>query len=307
MRAMQQRHQEQHGHHEKALLAVCCPARQNSWKGKSHDPLRSPVAVTSSKLFGDGVSAWLADTTPAGCVNIALSHLVSEIDLVIAGPNYGYNAGRIYALSSGTLGAAMEGATMGYPGIALSFGAFPSTPFADEDSAGAINRSILAIEELWPVTQAERSTVSPDTRDRVWNVDVPLKVAQDAPLEHSELQQDYNGSLFEKSSGGSASVAFMITRAMKAQLSGLGYSDGQIRSMKPAEAQAIIEEPDIDELAWYSWTGGRKNDSSSKGLSKRAINCLDETSLWGRSKLESDVDILARGGVSVTPLEPMFK
>lgn len=54
--------------------------------------------------------------------NTNASH--SPIDLVLSGPNYGRNTTAAFALSSGTIGGAMEGAVCGIRAIALSFAFF---------------------------------------------------------------------------------------------------------------------------------------------------------------------------------------
>ena len=67
----------------------------------------------------------LLDGTPATCSNIALHNLYpGEIQLVVSGPNYGRNTSSAFALSSGTVGAAMSASMAGVPAIALSYGIF---------------------------------------------------------------------------------------------------------------------------------------------------------------------------------------
>ena len=63
--------------------------------------------------------------SPATCVNLALYQLASDCDLVLSGPNIGHNVGRSAVLSSGTVGAAMEGVIAGRRAMAVSF------PFKD--------------------------------------------------------------------------------------------------------------------------------------------------------------------------------
>jgi len=54
-------------------------------------------------------------------VNLALGHLLSAApDCIISGINIGHNAGLAYLLSSGTVGAALEGALHGIPAFAAS-------------------------------------------------------------------------------------------------------------------------------------------------------------------------------------------
>lgn len=57
----------------------------------------------------------LLSGTPSSCANIALHNLYpGEIDLVISGPNHGRNSSTAFALSSGTIGAALA-ATLSVP------------------------------------------------------------------------------------------------------------------------------------------------------------------------------------------------
>lgn len=69
----------------------------------------------------------LVDSTPASCIQIGLYHYFKErgpFDLVISGPNYGRNTTAVFALSSGTLGGALEAAVCGVRSIALSYAFF---------------------------------------------------------------------------------------------------------------------------------------------------------------------------------------
>lgn len=64
--------------------------------------------------------AWSVTGTPADCIKSALSILLpSHPTLIISGINRGTNAGRT-VLYSGTVGAVIEGALRGIPGIAFS-------------------------------------------------------------------------------------------------------------------------------------------------------------------------------------------
>ena len=108
-------------------VSVCVPHTQKSWTGKSHiahtiakptyfrpGTLHKDDGLTYTRPKNDGGEEWiLIDGTPATCVQIGLYHYFQEkgpIDLIISGPNYGRNSTTVFALSSGTLGAALEGA-----------------------------------------------------------------------------------------------------------------------------------------------------------------------------------------------------
>jgi tubulin--tyrosine ligase len=100
----------------------------------------------------DGGDEWiLIDSTPASCVQIGLYHYFEErgpIDLVVSGPNYGRNTTALFALSSGTIGGAMEGAVCGKRSIALSY-AFSSRNHDPVVIAEASTHSVKLIEYLY--------------------------------------------------------------------------------------------------------------------------------------------------------------
>ncbi|KIY52757.1 sure-like protein [Fistulina hepatica ATCC 64428] len=108
-------------------VKVVIPSSQKSWIGFLNVFLADGQGETSSEsrpLRDDEVGEWiLLNGTPASCTNIALHNLYpGQIDLVISGPNLGRNTSSAFALSSGTVGAAMSGALSHTRAIALSYG-----------------------------------------------------------------------------------------------------------------------------------------------------------------------------------------
>lgn len=120
-------------------VSVALPHTQRSWIGKSHF-ISQPVSVT---YYRPGKSAFegtvhkersefsddwaLLDGTPASAAQIGIHHLFRNkgpVDLVISGPNFGRNSTALFAMSSGTIGAAMEASLCGVKAIALSFAHF---------------------------------------------------------------------------------------------------------------------------------------------------------------------------------------
>lgn len=78
--------------------------------------LRTPLKV--KKLSPDIISV---NGTPTDCVMLAIYNFTKEIpDLLISGINHGPNLGDDVAYS-GTVGAALEGAMLGIPSLAISF------------------------------------------------------------------------------------------------------------------------------------------------------------------------------------------
>ena len=165
------------------LVSVCLPHTQRSWIGKAHiigqtvkpiyyrpPPLPRPAAgLTLVRGANDdsetahgtthtrpstrtGVEEWiLVDGTPASCVQIGLYHFFQDrgpVDLVVSGPNYGRNTTAVFALSSGTLGGALEAAVCKRRAIALSY-AFFSRNHDPVIIAAASRRSVRVIESLW--------------------------------------------------------------------------------------------------------------------------------------------------------------
>lgn len=101
-------------------IRVAVPATERSWIGKAISRW-DELAVT--KLVRDGIEILAVDGYPADCTNLAVHSLFGgPPELVVSGVNIGLNIGLGFFLSSGTIGAAMEGWIAGVPAIALSVG-----------------------------------------------------------------------------------------------------------------------------------------------------------------------------------------
>lgn len=100
---------------------VVAPDRERSATGHAltlHKPLRVEEVDFPGKVKG----AWWTTGTPSDCVKFAVGHLVpAPVDLVLSGINSGPNLGG-EILYSGTVSAAMEGAFLDIPSIAISLG-----------------------------------------------------------------------------------------------------------------------------------------------------------------------------------------
>ncbi|KIW93920.1 5'/3'-nucleotidase SurE [Cladophialophora bantiana CBS 173.52] len=188
------------------LVSVVLPHVQRSWIGKAHmvghtltptyyrpGSLLKDDGVTSDRPFNDGGEEWiLIDGTPASCVQIGLHHVFKDrgpIDLVISGPNYGRNTTAVFALSSGTIGGAMEGAMSGVKSIALSY-AFDSREHDLEIISAASRLSTRLIEKLtkeWPDDV------------HLYSINVPLrKGVENNKILYAEMIQNrwFSGSSF---------------------------------------------------------------------------------------------------------------
>ncbi|KAH8695357.1 putative acid phosphatase [Talaromyces proteolyticus] len=152
-------------------VSVVLPHQQRSWIGKAHIVGASvkptyfrpgtlhhddgtihqlPRGYDGDDSDEDGDEWVLIDSTPASCVQIGLYHYFQNrgpVDLVVSGPNYGRNTTALFALSSGTVGGAMEAAVCGKRAIALSF-AFSSRNHDPIIIAEASKHSVRVIEYL---------------------------------------------------------------------------------------------------------------------------------------------------------------
>ena len=168
------------------VVSVCLPHTQRSWIGKAHmigqtvkplyyrpppdsDPASVGTTHTRPAASAD-VEEWvLVDGTPASCVQIGLYHFFASrgpVDLVVSGPNYGRNTTAVFALSSGTLGGALEAAVCKRKAVALSY-AFFSRNHDPVIISGATRHSVRVIEALvkqWPT----------DGSVDLYSVNVPL-------------------------------------------------------------------------------------------------------------------------------------
>ena len=157
--------------------------------------LHKDDGMTQSIPFEDGKEQWvLIDSTPATCVQIGLFHYFKDrgpIDLVLSGPNYGRNTTAVFALSSGTIGGAMEGCVCGYRSIALSY-AFDSREHDHDLIAAASRVSTKLVEKLmkeWPADV------------HLYSINVPLrKGVETTKIIYTEMLQNKwtTGSSFKK-------------------------------------------------------------------------------------------------------------
>ena len=115
---------------ELSKLAELCPvvpAAECSWTSKSMSRFE-PLVLAEIECGGFPVQTLTGK--PADCANIGIHNLCPEKPaLVISGINMGVNSGLAFTLSSGTIGAAVEGFLAGVPSAAFSL-ELPGSAFA---------------------------------------------------------------------------------------------------------------------------------------------------------------------------------
>ncbi|KAF5390262.1 hypothetical protein D9757_002918 [Collybiopsis confluens] len=170
-------------------VKVVIPSSQKSWIGKAYQIKevtkgsyfypRNPdgqgeLALVSRPLKENEVAEWiLLDATPATCANIGLHNIYpGEIDLVVSGPNLGRNSSSAFALSSGTVGAAMSSSLSKVRSIALSYGTvIHPTPSSYFEPAHILGTKI--IDYLWRNWGSDELGLKNKEVD-LYNVNIPL-------------------------------------------------------------------------------------------------------------------------------------
>jgi 5'-nucleotidase len=103
-----------------APVRTVVPAGERSWISKAisrWDELRV------ERVEREGTEIYTVEGYPADCTNLGVHSLFDEQpDMVVSGVNLGLNFGLGFFLSSGTVGAAMEGWIAGLPALAFSVG-----------------------------------------------------------------------------------------------------------------------------------------------------------------------------------------
>ncbi|MEM1685014.1 MAG: 5'/3'-nucleotidase SurE [Acidilobaceae archaeon] len=126
---------------------VCTPLTQMSGLSKSVSFRRfgrnNRVEMFRVNIEG-AVEAWGLNATPAESVLVGIEILMREKpDIVVSGVNIGPNLGLDDFLTSGTIGAALEAAIHGIPGLAVSL-AYNKASREDEFRLAARIASIIA-------------------------------------------------------------------------------------------------------------------------------------------------------------------
>ena len=100
-------------------MYIVAPDQEKSCAGHALT-LNMPIRVREVDIGIPVKKAWAVSGTPGDCVKMGVTEILPEKpDLVISGINHGPNLGAD-VLYSGTVSAAMEGAVLGYPSIAVS-------------------------------------------------------------------------------------------------------------------------------------------------------------------------------------------
>ncbi|KAI9652973.1 MAG: hypothetical protein M1831_006302 [Alyxoria varia] len=128
----------------------------------------------------------LVPGTPATCVQLGLFHhqtlfphsppcSAQDFDLVVSGPNHGRNTTAAFALSSGTLGGALEASVCGVRSIALSFAFFTRDEGQEliREASEVGTRVINRLHTDWPQPSQSGEPFTGYVPD-LYSINVPL-------------------------------------------------------------------------------------------------------------------------------------
>ncbi|KAF5355855.1 hypothetical protein D9756_003783 [Leucocoprinus leucothites] len=138
--------------------------------------------------------------TPATCANIALNNLwPGQIDLVVSGPNLGRNTSAAFALSSGTIGAALSSSLCKIRSVALSYGTVVHpTPTTYHEPAHRLSCRI--IEHLWHNWGEDQSGLRDGEVD-LYSINIPLierlLTEEDLKIYWTSIWRNSYGRLFK--------------------------------------------------------------------------------------------------------------
>jgi 5'-nucleotidase len=161
-------------------VLVVAPTRQQTSMGRSFWGAKTERLIPCSySVDGKAVPAYHANCSPARIVLHAMDILCTKRkpDLLVSGINYGENLGSNITIS-GTIGAAIQGATMGVPGLAVSLETdiahhhkhvdldwTAARHFAREFADRILRRSISSKGDIWNINVPRSAT--PATKFRI--------------------------------------------------------------------------------------------------------------------------------------------
>lgn len=167
-----------------ANVTVVAPESQQTAMGRAQQGLpQAKLEEVSLSSGGISYRAYSCNASPARAVGHGLQVLGCSPDLLISGINYGENLGSNIT-SSGTVGAAFEGASKGIPSIAISL----ETPidshlkYTDQKWDGAAYFLRYFVEKIL----AEGFPAGAD----VLKIDVPYSASPETPWRATKLSRN---------------------------------------------------------------------------------------------------------------------
>ncbi len=171
-------------------VTVVAPDVQKSGVGHTIT-FSHPLRVREVSVNGDFVGYGI-DGSPADCVKLAVREIMKEkADLLVSGINIGANVG-INVLYSGTVAAAIEGALLGIPSVAISLEISESSP--DIHGAADIAKNIVShiINKELPRGTLLNVNIPHISKDKIKGIKITKQFSGDFD-EHYDRRTDPRG------------------------------------------------------------------------------------------------------------------
>jgi 5'-nucleotidase len=181
---------------KKYSVTAIAPDRGRSWIGKA---ITTKKKLRLREISYEGVDMFLLDGTPADCIQIGLYDIVeNRPKLVLSGINIGLNIGRARTLSSGTIGAAIEGSIDGVKSVASSL----SIPIAMKDNKTDFYhpKNYYLFENAAQITTKVSSIIIDKVFEGVdlFSLNIPFDATMNTPLMVTTLFKNRYGRLFHR-------------------------------------------------------------------------------------------------------------
>ena len=192
-----------------ADVRVVVPDGERSWVGKA---ISRFGALSIRRVEDQGIETVLVSGSPADCVNLGVHTVFPETpELVVTGVNVGLNVGAAFFLSSGTVGAAIEGRIAGVPAIAFSTG------IPDDDREWKADSGTAEKEPMWErlaalsadIVARVRANGFPPGADLISvnfpvdaDVNTPRAITRVAPVGYPALFHETEPGVFNHAYGG---------------------------------------------------------------------------------------------------------
>ena len=182
-----------------ARICTVVPAAECSWTSKIVSRF-TPLDL--GQIDREGFAVQTLAGYPADCANIGIHNLCpTPPALVVSGINMGTNAGLAFALSSGTIGAAVESFLSGVPAAAFSLD-LPKEGFAlwrrerlvDPSLVGLMDEAAAVTAEI--VGELLRSGL-PEGAD-ILTVNMPASTTRESPRRLTGMARSQYGELFAR-------------------------------------------------------------------------------------------------------------
>lgn len=186
-------------------LTCIMPATEQSWKGKSMT--RFGKLKLEQQLI-DGREFHTFEGAPADCVNFGLYKLCDSVpDLVVSGVNMGYNVSLSYILSSGTIGAALEGYLGGVAALSLSQQLIPELyKYWHDHRSFPKDASDHLLSQLNEVFDKFEKQLPELTKSKeLWALEMPYQLKENWDIKDSYPSLSHYGSAFVENEDGTYS------------------------------------------------------------------------------------------------------